>query len=78
MSNTNLNDVYTLCDMLTKAYLQAVTYSNIVNGFQACGLWDRFRCAPNPEVIKKTDITNLGQAADQSVAYKKYIDLLND
>ncbi|PXF46856.1 Pogo transposable element with KRAB domain [Gracilariopsis chorda] len=72
------NDVYTICDLLTKAYIRAVTYNNIVKGFEACGLWDPNKQTANPDVIKKTDIANIGTASFQEVAHENYLALVKD
>lgn len=38
-TSVQLNDVSTVCELLHLAYLQSVTYSNIISGFKACGVW---------------------------------------
>lgn len=76
MSDTNCNDMYTLCEILTIFYRQAVSYNSIVSRLKACGLWKPFRCASNTKVSKNTDVTNLKNAADQSVAHQTYMDLV--
>jgi len=54
--NAGSNDVYTLCEMLHTAYKQSVTYSNILNGFNACGIWRSGRGGVDPNVIKLSDL----------------------
>ena len=52
------NDLYTFSKIFYNAYKKAVTYNNIVNGFDACGLWSLKGGVVNHDVIKPSDITN--------------------
>ena len=72
------NDCFTLCEILHKAYLNSVTYKNIVNGFDACGVWSLRGGGVDETVIKAPDITNraLNESAEQS--YTRYSDLVKD
>ena len=72
------NDCFTLCDMLHKAYAEAVTYKNIVNGFSACGLWSLRGGGVDETVINASDLTNRGPNENGDECYTRYKDLVND
>lgn len=71
------NDVYTLCELIHEAYKEAVTYKNIVNGFRACGVWCEQRKSANPDVIRESDITNVGSAPDRASAFASFKELVS-
>lgn len=72
------NDCFTICDMGTKEYLEAVTFRNIVNGFNTCGLWCLRGGGISECVINTTDITNRQEGRSCDVAYHRYQDLYKD
>lgn len=72
------NDCFTLCEMVHKAYMQSVTYTNIVNGFSACGLWSKFGGGVDPSVITASDLTNRDVDETGEQCYTRYQDLLKD
>ena len=56
-SNTR-NDIFTVCDLLTKAYFSAVNAQNIIGGFAGSGMWVQRLRSPDPNLIKPTAFTS--------------------
>eukprot|EP00171_Calliarthron_tuberculosum_P005363 IDg5363t1 len=52
------NDIFTVCELLTDAYQQTVTATNIIGGFRRSGLWDQSVRGPNPDRIRAEDFTS--------------------
>ena len=69
------NDVFTLCELVYKAYREALTQDNIINGFDACGIWSVRGGGANANAIKACDISNIGDNADEEEAFANYMDL---
>ena len=69
------NDIYTLCELIHNAYKESVTYSNIINGFRACGVWYAVRRRAIPEVIKITDISNIESYGSRQDAFESFLSL---
>ncbi len=59
------NDIYTVCELLRRAYHQTVTAANIIAGFQRSGLWVQSAQGPDPTKIRSEDFTS--SAIRQSV-----------
>ena len=56
-SNTR-NDIFTVCDLFTKAYFSAVTAQNLIGGFAGSGLRVQRLPSPDPNRIKPTAFTS--------------------
>ena len=69
------NAIYTLCELLHAAYRKSVTYTNIVNGFEGCGVWCAVRKNAIPEVIWLGDIANIEGYESRETAFSALKDL---
>lgn len=69
------NDIYTLCEILHEAYKVSLTYRNVVNGFQAVGIWCNILKGPKPEVMRAQDFTNTEHSCSKQTALVTYMEL---
>ena len=72
------NDCFTLCEMVNNAYRSAVTQTNIINGFHACGLWSLKGGGVDHTVLKESDLTHREEQETGVECYKRYQDLVKD
>lgn len=54
---TTRNDIFTICELLQRAFHQAVTPSNIIAGFRGTGLWVQEQRGPHQSHIKPSQYT---------------------
>lgn len=66
------NDVFNLCEIIHYAYREALSYSNIVSGFNSCGLRNVLGGGLNPAVIRVCDISNREEAANSDEEIQNY------
>lgn len=66
------HDIYTLCQLRHKAYKPSWTYSDIVDGIKASGVWCPNRNYIVPEAIKPHDISNLDGYCGQVAGHTDY------
>lgn len=52
------NDVFTICELLSLAYYDAVTAPNIINGFSRSGLWCAKARGPDMSRIREVEYTS--------------------
>lgn len=52
------NDIFTICELLSKAYHMSVTSSNVMGGFRRSGLWVQEKRGPDPSQIRAEDFTS--------------------
>lgn len=71
------NDIYTLCEIITKAYEESLSSSIIRHGFAGCGLWVDQMQNYDATVIKKKDILNCVGYESREDAFKDYKDIMN-
>lgn len=57
-SKSARNDVFTICELLTRAYHQSVVATNIISGFERTGLWVSANRGPDPSKIRAEDLTS--------------------
>lgn len=66
------NDIYIPGGLIDNAYKEQVTYSNIVNGFKACGEFCALRRRALPEVIEITDISKTESHGSRKDAFDSF------
>ena len=71
------NYISTLCEIIRESYKKSVTYSNIVNGFRAWGVWCAVKQNAVPEVIQARDIVNIDGFSSRDEAFISYKTLVS-
>ena len=56
------NDIFTVCELLKKAYLDAVSPSNIIKGFSRSGIWNNYMRGPDIDSIRPIEYTSQGNS----------------
>lgn len=67
--------MFNLREIIQYAYREALSYRNIVTGFNSCGLWIVQGGGVNHKVVTKCEISNREGALNETEAFKNYIDL---
>lgn len=71
-------EYFTLCEIAHNDFRKAVSQTNIINGFLACGLWYFRVDGVNYEALSESDFTNRKPKKTEREAYERYQDLVKD